>query len=247
MPFNTALHILDTIDSTNLYAMQQIRDEMAEDGNAWLALEQTQGKGRLQRTWAMEKGNAIAMSLALNMINKPISEPFLLSMAIALAIKKIMSQYINKPVVSIKWPNDIYINNKKVSGILIENIWQANTWQWAVVGIGINVLQQKFPKNLPNATSMLQHITASNNLNIITIATQLLAEITQQVQLLLMDEEETAYQYNLALYKRNENIQFTTNNIVSSGKLVAVVPNGKILINNKGSKLYDINALTIQI
>jgi BirA family transcriptional regulator, biotin operon repressor / biotin---[acetyl-CoA-carboxylase] ligase len=247
MPFNTALHILDTIDSTNLYAMQQIRDEMAEDGNAWLALEQLQGKGRLQRSWVMEKGSAIALSLVLNMVNKPISEPFLLSMATALAVKKMISNYIEKPIITIKWPNDIYINNKKVSGILIENIWQANTWQWAVIGIGINVLQHEFLEHLPNATSIAQHVVNNDNLNIITMTQQLLTEMVQQVALLLTDEEETAYQYNMALYKRNEHIQFTHDNHMYTGKLVAVVPNGNILINNNGSTLYNLETITIQI
>jgi BirA family transcriptional regulator, biotin operon repressor / biotin---[acetyl-CoA-carboxylase] ligase len=247
MPFNTALHILDTLDSTNLYAMQQIRDEMAEDGHAWLALEQTQGKGRLQRQWVMEKGCSLAMSLVINMTHKPIKEPFLLSMATALAAKKVIEHYLPSKV-AIKWPNDIYVGHKKLAGILIENVWQAGKWQWAVIGIGINVLQKKFPNSLPNATSIVQHRMDEAAPNIITIAKQWLHEMVLQTTLLLEDAAEIAHQYNLALYKRNEMIDFKdASNTFRTGKLVAVVPGGQILINENGSKLFDLDAITIQI
>ena len=243
MPFNIALHILDTLPSTNLYAINQIRTNLAHDGIAYMASQQTAGRGRHTNIWEAQKGQSITLSLVLNMHNKPITPSFSLSMAIALACTNFLKTF-NVPV-NIKWPNDILINRQKCGGILIENLWQGQQWQWAVVGIGLNINQQRFSANLNQATSLLKYTKAMQPYNTVALAQQLLAEIKKTLQLLLTDCEEVYSQYNLNICNHLKTIKYTHQNTLKKGKLIAVNPNGSILINNLGSKLFNIDDIKI--
>jgi BirA family transcriptional regulator, biotin operon repressor / biotin---[acetyl-CoA-carboxylase] ligase len=243
MPFNIQLNILDQTDSTNLYAINQIRDNMAGDGQAWMALTQTHGKGRNKNTWESEKGKSIAISLALNMQNKNVAPAYGLSMATALACLQTFKIYTTN--VAIKWPNDIMLGNKKSGGILIDNIWLGNNWQWAVIGIGLNINQKTFNPTLKQATSLIKHTKTKAPYDIIIIAQQLLANLKTNISLLLSDAGEVYAQYNKAIYKHLLPIKYFHIDAVKTGKIIAVNPNGTILINNKGTHLYQLDDIKI--
>ena len=216
---------------------------MAGDGFAYLALQQTAGKGRHTNAWHSQKGKSIAVSLVLNMQNKPINPSFGLSMAVALAVSNFLKTF-NVPV-NIKWPNDVLISGKKCGGILIDNLWHGQQWQWAVVGIGLNINQKKFAANLNKATSLLKHTNATQPYNTIALTQQLLTHVHTALQLLLTDCNEVYKQYNLNIYNHLQTIKYTHNNLLKKGKLVAVNPNGSILINNLGSHLFNIDDIKI--
>ena len=133
--------ILDTVDSTNNYAMARIDDGLAKHGMVWFANEQTAGKGQRGKEWASEKGKNIAMSLVLSPEQLKLTSQFHLSAAVALACFEFLSGYIDGEA-KIKWPNDLFWRDRKAGGILIENKLQGKTWKWAVVGIGININQE---------------------------------------------------------------------------------------------------------
>lgn len=146
---------LGTIGSTNLYAMKQLHAGLAVAGDVFFADEQTAGRAQRGKNWWSEPGTSIAMSLVLNTNALATSQSFRLSVAMALG----SIDYLNNTFAGkwqVKWPNDLYFNDRKAGGILIENLLQGGKWNWAVVGIGINMNQMTFPDDLPNPVSMRQ-------------------------------------------------------------------------------------------
>jgi BirA family biotin operon repressor/biotin-[acetyl-CoA-carboxylase] ligase len=147
---------LPTIDSTNNYARNLIREGKGQHGMAIFTYDQTAGKGQRGKSWETEKG----MNLAVSLIVKPdfltISQQFQLSAATALACHDFFSHYAGDAT-KIKWPNDLYWQDRKAGGILIESIVsETGKWEWAIIGIGINLNQVVFSENLPNPVSLRQ-------------------------------------------------------------------------------------------
>ena len=152
LPEHYQFHTLTSIDSTNLYAMHQIHEGLAENGTAYYAIEQTNGKGQRGRTWYSQPNKSIHLSIVLDCTKVSTSQYFRLSAAVAVGARNYLANLTEKPV-QIKWPNDLYIADRKAGGILIENVISNNVWRWAVVGIGININQNSFPENLQRAIS----------------------------------------------------------------------------------------------
>lgn len=134
---NDWLLYFEQLDSTNNYAMQCITDDMAQHGQVVIANNQTNGRGQRNKPWE-NTDNDLKMTLILDPAMK-LEQVFSFSMLIAIAVTEVLEEILPEDAaLSIKWPNDIYINDKKASGILIENAIRGTQWQWAVVGIGIN-------------------------------------------------------------------------------------------------------------
>jgi BirA family biotin operon repressor/biotin-[acetyl-CoA-carboxylase] ligase len=143
---------LDAIDSTNDYLKQLSRESELENFTAVMATEQTKGKGQMGAKWVSEKGKNLTVSILIKNIVLDSKNIFDLNIAVALSVIKILKN-IQIPNVSIKWPNDIMADSKKVAGILIENSLKADGSFMSVVGVGLNLNQTNFD-NLPQATSL---------------------------------------------------------------------------------------------
>lgn len=147
---NKFIH-LDTIDSTNEFAKRFFKK--LKNRTLILADEQTEGKGRFQRKWFSPKNEALYFSLILKRIRKIENLPFI-NLISALAIFDTIEE-ITGLKADLKWPNDVYINKKKLSGILIESIFKTMRLSGIIVGIGVNVNVKKFPEELcSKATSL---------------------------------------------------------------------------------------------
>ena len=143
---------LDTVASTNIHA-QSIIAEMHPQCFVVTAKEQTKGKGQQGNVWHSEKAKNLLFSIAIYPHPIKADEQFILNKITALAVKTFIDKHLNTES-KIKWPNDIYIANKKVAGILIEHSVTGNQLKHTVIGIGINVNQKHFPENVPNPVSM---------------------------------------------------------------------------------------------
>ncbi len=200
------LHYFDTITSTNNYAMQCIDDGLAQHGEVVWAARQTQGKGQRGNTWQDEAGN-IAMSLIIRP-EMNADQQFSLSMTVALTLSKYFQALSDAWQVAIKWPNDIYVNDKKTCGVLIENVFRGMNWAYAVIGIGINVNQRSFPEHLPHATSLGQ--ASGRQFDLYEIVTDIRTGILNA----LRTEHEAGsgsdllQQYNNRLFGRNREMHF---------------------------------------
>ena len=143
---------LDAIDSTNNYLKKMILDEGIKDYTVVTAKFQTEGKGQLGTKWESEHSKNLICSVYKKKINIKVQDQFVISALVSLALIKTLRK-VNLSNLHIKWPNDIMSDNKKICGILIENIVMENYIKDIVIGIGLNVNQTIF-NNLPNATSI---------------------------------------------------------------------------------------------
>jgi BirA family transcriptional regulator, biotin operon repressor / biotin---[acetyl-CoA-carboxylase] ligase len=128
------LTILESVDSTNNYAMAQVRTGLAKHGDGFFAMAQVNGKGQRGKTWITEPGTNIILTLVIQPSPLTLSKQFSFSAAIALAVSDFFSLYAGAET-SIKWPNDIYWRDRKAGGILIENTigvgkWQEGSGEW---------------------------------------------------------------------------------------------------------------------
>lgn len=233
--------ILESVDSTNNYAMQQVHLGLAKHGMAWLAIEQTAGKGQRGKSWESEKGKNIAISLSFEpsrLFTGPqpdIQNQFHFSAAIALTCAGFLSKY-TKDEITIKWPNDLFWRDRKAGGILIENKFQGNTWKWAVAGIGINVNQTVFNKDLANPVSLKQ-ITGKNFE--VTELAKILHELLIKNLSRPLNPEKISQQYNSCLYKINKRVTLRRNGETFDTVVKEVSPTGKLVTVDAVERVFD--------
>ncbi len=143
----------DQIDSTNSYAKRNADDLTTA---IIVSAEQSAGRGRLGRTWHSSAGTGLYFSLLL----RPDIAPHLASMLTqlaALAMRRAIER-THQLKTQIKWPNDIYYNDKKLSGILTEMATEMNAVEYVVVGVGVNLKQLSFEPEIADiATSIAAH------------------------------------------------------------------------------------------
>lgn len=219
--------VLESVDSTNNYAMGLVHKGLAVHGTVCFTYNQFAGKGRLGKVWTTEPGANIITSIIL----KPslsVSYQFQISVVVSVAIHKLLTKYIEG--VKIKWPNDLYWRDSKAGGVLIENVLQGTDWLWAIAGIGINVNQTAFSPNLPNPVSLKQ--VTGNDYDVLILA----GELRQMVLAEHADLEKNGFApvhnyYNANLYKAgvkvklrrgNATFETTVKNVGSDGRLVVV-------------------------
>ncbi len=143
---------LDAIDSTNSYLKKIILNKDVSDSTIVTAKFQTKGKGQLGTNWQSEDSKNLIFSIYKKDLGIKVKDQFIISIIVSLALIKTLKKN-NLPNLRIKWPNDIMSNNKKICGILIENIVKEKHVKHTIIGIGLNVNQTIFD-NLPNASSI---------------------------------------------------------------------------------------------
>ena len=120
---------------------------------------QTAGRGQMGNGWESERGKNLLLSYLLREPEVNISEMFLLNVTAAVAAHRTIAEWLSyeqRPMLSIKWPNDIYIGNRKIAGILVENSLSGTKIQHSIAGIGINVNQEQWVSGAPNPVSIKQ-------------------------------------------------------------------------------------------
>ena len=199
--FDNQLIELESVDSTNNYAMARIHEGLASDGLVCLARYQWAGKGQRGKSWLSEAGQNLIMSLVIEPAPLNLSRQFLFSAAVALGTLDLFHS-VDLPNCRIKWPNDIYLNDRKAAGILIESVIQGKTWPFAVVGIGMNLNQASFPAEIPNAVSLKQ--ITGKNYEPVEVARQLVPRIQNRIAVLKKDPDSVLRDFNQNLYYRNK-------------------------------------------
>lgn len=216
---------LSTVDSTNNYAANLLIEGKTEHGTVILADEQTNGRGQRMTQWQSEAGMNLTASLILINPGVKLDQQFRITMFISLVLKNFLEKYGLKA--SVKWPNDIYIGDKKICGVLIENSVRGGIIGNAVIGIGLNVNQIEF-EGL-NATSVKTELKQHFAISEILFA--LITTFNQYLPL-LDDPDKMKSLYQDALYLRNvAHTFYDRNNIPFEGKIVGVDESGRLLID----------------
>ncbi|MCP4439082.1 MAG: biotin--[acetyl-CoA-carboxylase] ligase [Aureispira sp.] len=236
-PYNTlfigkvAIH-LESIDSTNRYANEMISKSSPIEGTVIYADEQVAGRGQIGSKWSSSPCQNITMSIVLRPNFLEARKQFLLNQAIALGIWDMLAQHIDAPSqVSIKWPNDIYINAKKIGGVLIENRLKGSFIDYSIIGIGLNINQTLFDPKIPNPTSLA--LTNSKNYDLKLLIEQLCSTIEQRY-LQLRSKQYTKlkedYLSQLYLYQQAAAYYIPKNDTKVKGIISGISDQGHLLV-----------------
>lgn len=197
------MHIIkiDSTPSTNLYLKNLLEEGSLQEGTVIVANEQTAGRGQAGARWESEPGKNLTFSLLLYPRFLCIDRYFLLSKAVSLGITDYLEKFVDS--LSVKWPNDIYYQDKKLAGILIENQLTGSVIEQSVAGIGINVNQERFSADIPNPVSIKNILGAEIDADI------LLVEIVESILTRYEALKEEKYEainddYFSRLYRRND-------------------------------------------
>lgn len=175
---------LPEVQSTNTYLLDLLaQGTTLPDTTVIYTLRQTAGRGQMGNSWESEMDKNILFSMLLCPTFLPIREQFLLSQICSLGIVEaldelIRTQHLQDEVkLSIKWPNDIYAGDGKLCGILIENRLMGGTLQHSVLGVGINVNQEKWIGNAPNPVSLKMLGVETDPLTVLDLVTKHIVEL----------------------------------------------------------------------
>jgi len=151
---NSKIIRIQQTTSTNWHLLQLSNEEDLAEGTVFVTDHQTQGRGLANNRWESEPGLNLTFSIILYPSSVKASRQFILSKAISLAVYDFVSQFVTG--VSVKWPNDVYVDEQKIAGILIENFIGGAYLTKTIAGIGLNVNQIIFLSDAPNPISLRQ-------------------------------------------------------------------------------------------
>ncbi len=218
---------LDSTGSTNTHAAT-VADQLGH-GDVVIARSQTAGRGQRGNSWEAEPGLNLTFSLMLRPEGVRADEQFLVSEAVALGVAEVLGRHLPGTEVSVKWPNDIYAGDRKICGILIENVISGTGLVRSIAGIGINVNQRRFLSDAPNPVSMRQ--IAGRDFDLDT----LLDEVTDRILALTSDLHALPGPYAARLWRRegvHPFIDHTRGGITFDASITSVSPMGMLTLTD---------------
>ncbi len=228
--------IVSEVDSTNNYAMAKLHAGAVLPGTCFQAIEQTSGKGQRGRQWEAAKGENITMSVCLQPVHAEF--PFLLSAAMALGCYDFIKESGGKNVF-VKWPNDVYISDRKAAGILIENIFSGSSWKWAVVGIGININQSEFGQLDVKATSL--RLALKRSFDVTAEAKALHGFLLARLGWMKgQTNEEIMRAYNGVLYKKDQEVRVKKDSAVFTTMIKSVSSSGELITEDTMERSFKV-------
>ncbi len=223
------IYNIESVGSTNSFAKVS---GVNREGYVVLADVQTGGRGLGSNSWEGARGKNITGSVVFAPTFLSPADSFLISMAVSVGIIQFLAQYTKKA--QIKWPNDIYVDDKKLAGILIENEFTSTSVTRCIVGIGMNVNQRMF-EYAPNPVSLCQ-ITGSE-MNLKRIAHGLFSSVYSTYKELKKFPHPIADQYHTHLLGIGQTLSFRDANGVFRGAIKNVAYDGKISIEDEDGRL----------
>ena len=248
---------LQSVDSTNNYAFKQLHAGLAHHGTSYFAREQVAGKGQRGKTWFTAKDSSLILSIVIDPSPLLLMRQFQLSACVAVSVCEFFSRYAGDST-RIKWPNDLYWQDRKAGGILIENIIggekseigsqnrQVSTtnpaasshWLWSVIGIGINVNQELFTEELKNPVSLKQ--ITGRDFSPVEMAKELCLVLDNKFNDLITTGFETIYSsYLYFLYKKDELVKLKRDSRVFEATIKTVSPAGKLIVQHAMEEEFD--------
>ncbi|MBK7133315.1 MAG: biotin--[acetyl-CoA-carboxylase] ligase [Bacteroidales bacterium] len=224
------------LPSTNTYASQILRTKNSKEGTVIYTNYQSAGRGYAGNGWESEDGKNLLFSILLYPTVVNPADQFIISMAISLGICDFLESHI--PVCRVKWPNDIYVNNDKIAGILIENTIMGNMLEDSVAGIGLNLNQVKFLSDAPNPVSLKMITGKEYDLNdsLLRLATYLDKRYKQ-----VLSEKFTQLreEYTSKLFRLNEWASYRDGTGVFTGRIISVSENGRLHVETKPGSINE--------
>lgn len=191
---------LSATNSTNSFLKELAQNSMLDDYTVVTTNDQTSGRGQRNNHWVSEPYKNLTFSTYTTLKSLQIKQQAYLNFAISLAIYDSLKM-LSVPNLSIKWPNDIMSANQKICGILIETTLKQEMIKNTIIGIGLNVNQEIFPKELTNASSL--KIILKKEINLESLLVAIVENIKYRIDTIeKVNLSDTHQEYHNALYKK---------------------------------------------
>lgn len=236
-------HHFEKLDSTNAYLQ---RMQLEYDIRNWVVStdEQTAGKGMGSNSWESEVGKNLTFSLAMDMSFLPAERQFLLSEAVPLGIIEVLDTFFPAEKLSIKWPNDIYYENRKLAGILINSTIKANIMDVSIIGIGLNVNQKQF-QDWPTHPISLKMITGQTY-DLQSLTKQIAERILIKVEQLKSAPATIEQEYLNRLFRYRTWANYEVNGKIMQLFLTGIDPFGRLQLVNEAQQSYSFDIKEIK-
>lgn len=231
--------VLEEVESTNSYLAEKLKKDKIPEGFVVSAIDQTAGRGQAHAKWKSEPGKNLLLSFVFYPGFVSIPNIFLVNKAFSLGVADLVKNLSGEKI-SIKWPNDIYHKDRKISGILLENSMSSSKIQQTILGIGLNVNQDDFPKELPNPTSL--KLITGKELDVNSVLNELCSTIEARYLQLKREEYETlSKDYSTILYRKDEWHTYISERKEFEGMIKGVDKRGRLLVmhRNEMEIFYD--------
>ncbi|MBO0930501.1 biotin--[acetyl-CoA-carboxylase] ligase [Fibrella aquatilis] len=227
---------LPTCQSTNDEALRILSDGVAYEGDIVATAQQTQGRGQRGNQWEAQPGQNLTFSLILLPSFLQASDQFWLNMAVSLAVYDSLVPFIPTGL-TVKWPNDIYVNDRKMGGILIENTLQGYNLAHSIVGIGLNINQMQF--SYPSATSLLLEAPYQEGYHLPALLITLCEQLEKRYLQLRNNQRDTLRaSYLQHLYRYQQEHTYEADGHRFRGTIVSIDPTGRLGILTNGAVRY---------
>jgi BirA family transcriptional regulator, biotin operon repressor / biotin---[acetyl-CoA-carboxylase] ligase len=225
---------LPSCDSTNAVAHELLNAGKASDGSLIITSEQTAGKGQRGNSWEAEPGKNLTFSVIIKP-RIPIGEQFQLNIISSLAIYSLLTKYLGNKV-KIKWPNDIYYEDRKICGMLIQNFIKGPGIENSIIGIGLNVNQTKFEERKAISMAMV----CGQQFSLQSVLDDLLEQLEHYLgQLRLNYLKELKKQYLSQLYWFHEQHLFKSDHLFK-GIIIGINDSGFLhMKTDEGEKYFN--------
>jgi BirA family biotin operon repressor/biotin-[acetyl-CoA-carboxylase] ligase len=236
---------LNAIPSTNTFLKEKVMATNAQDFTVVVTNNQTQGKGQMGAVWESEPSKNLTFSVFKKFNDFSITNRFYITKAVSLAIHKALDT-LKIMNLAIKWPNDILADNKKICGVLIENMLKGNNITGTIVGIGLNVNQVEF-NALPKVTSLKKCNGVVYDLD--EVLQLLLKELQVYFEMLTRNKfDELTQEYEALLYRKNKPSTFKDlNGKMFPGFIQGVTQEGKLLVLLEDEIVKEFDLKEIQL
>ncbi len=226
---------LKEVDSTNNFLKHLLSNSKpVPEGTVIMAESQYAGRGQQNNQWHAEPGKNLTFSVLLKPSFLSVSAQFDLTRAISLSVYDALCPLLGDEL-KIKWPNDIYYGDKKLGGMLIENILQGSQIKSSVIGIGINVNQENFPPGAGKATSIKQILHKDYQLR------DILAQICNNIEAQYLNLKAGKLNfvrntYLTRLYWYNQTKRFKAAGVDFEGEITGVKDNGLLVVSQNNTE-----------
>ncbi|MBE0650535.1 MAG: biotin--[acetyl-CoA-carboxylase] ligase [Bacteroidales bacterium] len=227
------LQYYKSLPSTNLKAVKDIQEGTARHGIVIWTEDQTQGRGNGTNQWESEKGKNLTFSLVIEPHFLHPAEQFFITQLISVALYDTLKKILSPENLSIKWPNDLYYENKKIAGVLIQNYVKGPQINFAVIGVGLNVNQNIFLSDAPNPASLIQFTGKENDIR--SILNELLQTFKKYYELLQDPQKRVKMheKYLEHLYLKDQWANFSDESGTFSGKIKGINDYGQLIIEER--------------
>ncbi|MDI1235039.1 MAG: biotin--[acetyl-CoA-carboxylase] ligase [bacterium] len=219
------------LDSTNHLAMEMHKNQIIENGTIIYTDEQTHGRGQQQKVWESAPYENLLFSILLKPVTNYSANPFTLNKCITMALCNFLKEQLPSAKVNIKWPNDLMVNNKKIAGVLIENIFSGQQLSASVVGVGMNINQQFGNHSNLTATSFAD--IKNETVDRWMLFQQLIEKIdAYYLNMLDGDLSGIENEFNESLIGYHETVAFEIDNQVVYAQIEGCDADGRLMISH---------------